>query len=279
MNNQLQTVKINQSDIAVKEYNGKRVVTFKDIDLCHGRADGTARKRFNDNRSHFIEGEDFFNVQMSEKRTLGFEVPNRGITLITESGYLMLVKSFTDDLAWDVQRQLVNSYFKVSNPSKKSQVNPEVAKMRAEAMMLNAKSRIANQMMKLWTVAGVGPQYQALAMNNYYDDLSLPRIALKAEATAMYDLTTIAKHLGVVSKSGNPHAQAIGAIIEKLKPLEEGECQLTPYSRNGHDDVSPQYTLSVEHKIKTWLEENKYPTIIRGNGRSFTVRYKEKLVA
>lgn len=34
------------------------------------------------------------------------------ITLITESGYLMLVKSFTDDLAWDVQRQLVNSYFR-----------------------------------------------------------------------------------------------------------------------------------------------------------------------
>lgn len=33
-------------------------------------------------------------------------------TLITESGYLMLVKSFTDDLAWDVQRQLMKSYFR-----------------------------------------------------------------------------------------------------------------------------------------------------------------------
>ena len=52
---------------------------------------------------------------MSEKRTLGFEVPNRGLTLITESGYLMLVKSFTDDLAWDVQRQLVNLYFRVQS--------------------------------------------------------------------------------------------------------------------------------------------------------------------
>ena len=33
------------------------------------------------------------------------------ITFITESGYLMLVKSFTDELSWNVQRMLVNSYF------------------------------------------------------------------------------------------------------------------------------------------------------------------------
>ncbi|OSM07623.1 hypothetical protein MAIT1_05002 [Magnetofaba australis IT-1] len=31
--------------------------------------------------------------------------------LLTQSGYLMLVKSFTDDLAWRVQRELVNRYF------------------------------------------------------------------------------------------------------------------------------------------------------------------------
>jgi len=31
---------------------------------------------------------------------------------VFESGYLMLVKSFTDDLAWKVQRQLVNAYFR-----------------------------------------------------------------------------------------------------------------------------------------------------------------------
>lgn len=114
-------VHIGNSDISVKEYNGQRVVTFKDIDMVHGRSDGTARKRFADNRNHFIEGEDFFilkpsdleNAWMSEKRTSGIdEVNPRGTAFITEQGYLMLVKSFTDDLAWDVQRQLVNGYFK-----------------------------------------------------------------------------------------------------------------------------------------------------------------------
>ena len=149
---------------------------------------------------------------------------------------------------------------------------PELA--RANAMMLNAKSRIANQMIKLWTAAGIEPQYQALAMNNYYEGLTVPRIAFQKEAMVMFDLTTIAKHLGVMSKSGKPHAQAIGAIVEKLKPLDEGECELTPYSRHGHDDVSMQYSLSVEHKVKAWLEKNDYPSIISGRDKNFAVNYK-----
>lgn len=117
-------IKINDHDVAVKEYKGQRVVTFKDIDVVHERPDGTARKRFSDNRKRFVEGEDFFiitpqdleNTEKSEKRTLENDVTsNRGTALITEQGYLMLVKSFTDDLAWKVQRELVNTYFKVKN--------------------------------------------------------------------------------------------------------------------------------------------------------------------
>lgn len=115
-------IKINNHDVTVKEYNGQRVVTFKDIDAVHGRPEGTARKRFADNKKRFVEGEDFFvvtpqdleNSEMSEKRTLENDVTsNRGTALITEQGYLMLVKSFTDDLAWKVQRQLVGNYFRV----------------------------------------------------------------------------------------------------------------------------------------------------------------------
>lgn len=107
------TITINKQEIPIKEYNGQRVVTFKEIDAVHERADGTARKRFNDNRKRFIEGVDYF-VRNSDEAAKEFGViaPN-GLVLMTESGYLMLVKSFTDDLAWKVQRELVNSYFKL----------------------------------------------------------------------------------------------------------------------------------------------------------------------
>lgn len=127
-------IHIGNADISIKEYKGKRVVTFKDIDMVHERPDGTARKRFSDNRNHFVENEDYFivkpqdleNIGMSEKRTSGIEeVNNRGTALITEQGYLMLVKSFTDDLAWEVQRKLVSSYFNV-HQSVNDQLSPEL---------------------------------------------------------------------------------------------------------------------------------------------------------
>lgn len=116
-------IQINNKQIIVKEFRGQRVVTFKDIDTVHERAEGTARKRFNDNKQHFMENVDYFfvkpvDVQMSEFRTS--EINNSGTYLITESGYLILVKSFSDSLAWKVQRELVNGYFKVKevNPYK-----------------------------------------------------------------------------------------------------------------------------------------------------------------
>lgn len=109
--NELQT--INDVAITVKEHKGVRVVTFKDIDAVHDRPDGTARRNFNTNKSHLIEGEDYFVRNSYEAQNeFGIAAPN-GLTLITESGYLMLVKSFTDDLAWKVQRELVKGYFRV----------------------------------------------------------------------------------------------------------------------------------------------------------------------
>ena len=121
-------VKIENQELQVKEFNSQRVVTLKDVDRVHERESGTARKRFNDNRHRFIEGEDFFSISRKdffEKYNIDNCVrnldanqkmrgnPNVKMVLLTESGYLMLVKSLTDDLAWRVQRQLVNCYFKV----------------------------------------------------------------------------------------------------------------------------------------------------------------------
>lgn len=108
---------INNVPLKIKEYKGQRVVTLRDIDTVHGRPEGTARKRFNDNKERFIEGEDYFKVCVSEIRThkiMDISPKAHGdIIFLTENGYLMLVKSLTDDLSWEVQRQLVKTYFRV----------------------------------------------------------------------------------------------------------------------------------------------------------------------
>lgn len=123
----MNAIAIGNTNVAIKEYKGQRVVTFKDIDTVHGRPDGTARRNFNRNKEHFIEGEDFFVRNSYEaKKEYSATAPN-GLTLLTESGYLMLAKSFTDKVAWDVQRTLVKAYFRV-----KQEHTPEYEQLKLE---------------------------------------------------------------------------------------------------------------------------------------------------
>lgn len=145
-------VEINNTELSVKEFNGQRVITFKDIDNVHNRPDGTARMAFNRNRKRLVINEDYFiikpkdieNTQLNTKRsiknqmgiscqienstdenlTLGiYQVSPRGTTFITKTGYLMLVKTFDDDLAWKVQRELVSSYFKAKESTQEQYID------------------------------------------------------------------------------------------------------------------------------------------------------------
>lgn len=94
MNNLLNTIKINETDLPIIEYDGERVLNLKLIDQIHGRPEGTARKRFNDNKQYFIENEDFFSLSASEFRTLiwesfGFEPRSNSGTLLLEDGKIV----------------------------------------------------------------------------------------------------------------------------------------------------------------------------------------------
>lgn len=124
-------ITIENTEMQIREYNGQRVVTFKDIDTVHNRPSGTAKRNFARNKKHFIEREDFFTVTKNDVGTkfvptYGFNEKASSGILLTETGYLMLVKSLKDDLSWQVQRQLVNAYFKVKNELVQTAVSDDV---------------------------------------------------------------------------------------------------------------------------------------------------------
>jgi len=113
---------VNNIEIPVIAYKGHRVITMKDIDRIHQRPDGTAKSNFRVNRHRLVAGSDYFEIPYDEWTQIlnggNSTIQNHGgyrgaMFFFTEDGYLMLVKSFTDDLAWDVQRRLVNAYFRV----------------------------------------------------------------------------------------------------------------------------------------------------------------------
>ncbi|MCI7304335.1 MAG: ORF6C domain-containing protein [Clostridiales Family XIII bacterium] len=128
-------MKIGNQEITVKEYKGQRVVTFKDIDLCHERPEGTAKRNFNANAKYFKEGEDYFKVCADEIRTNKImdisSKTHQDVIFITQKGYPMIAKSLNDDLAWKVQRELVNNYF---SPQQRPSSPMEILKLEFEAL-------------------------------------------------------------------------------------------------------------------------------------------------
>ena len=61
-----EVITIENTEMQIREYNGQRVVTLKDIDIVHGKKSDTAKKSFQKHKQHFILGTDYFEMY-SEK--------------------------------------------------------------------------------------------------------------------------------------------------------------------------------------------------------------------
>ncbi|MFB8858255.1 ORF6N domain-containing protein, partial [Clostridioides difficile] len=201
-------VLINNQELQVKEFNNQRVVTFKEIDQVHERTEGTAKRNFSENRKHFIENEDFFFVKASDFEKYGnrtLEIPNRGLTLITETGYLMLVKSFTDDLAWKVQRQLVNSYFRV----------------KEEIKTLEAVNESIKLITPFFEDLKIDKSMQFLVAKTFFKKAGVDIPLEIEEKEHFYDTKQIARKLGLYTMSNKPAFMAVKQIIRKLDIKED----------------------------------------------------------
>lgn len=211
-------VKINNVELGIKEYKKERVVTAWDIGKVHNRDVGEINKIFNRNKDKFILNEDYFILKIkdfSERfKTIQDFIPNnvKEIVLFTESGYLMLVKTFTDDLSWDIQRQLVKGYFKLKEL--KSSVDKD---KRLEIMEKNANVRMA-KMLKSLIPFSKSERYKEILVSEATKVLTGKELIPPPEVEAKtITATQIAEILGV-------SVQKIGIISNKynLKTEQNG---------------------------------------------------------
>lgn len=230
-------VKINNTDLSVKEFNGQRVVTFKDIDMLHERVEGTADRNFRENKlnsdgsQRFIEGEDYFVLRKSQNNEIrGLEIPNRGITLVTESGYLMLVKSLQDDLAWKVQRELVNNYFRVKEVVQAlntSELSPEL--------------QMFNQMFK------------AMA-NNELETKEAKRIALNADSKAEEVKEEIQSMRDAITLDSNGWRKETTKIINRIAQKLGGFAEINILKKEIYQLLNDRLGVDVNRRL---LEKKK----------------------
>lgn len=112
-------IKILGRELEIKEWNSERVLTSWDIAKLHEREIREVNQQFERNKKRLLQGIDYYTIpkeKISESQIVIQDfIPNnvKEIQIFTESGYLMLVKTFTDDLSWKIQRMLVNNYFKM----------------------------------------------------------------------------------------------------------------------------------------------------------------------
>ena len=211
-------VKINNVELGIKEYKKERVVTAWDIAKVHNREVREITQNFNYVKDKLLKDEDYFLVnkeKISESKILIQDfIPNnvKEIPLFTESGYLMLVKTFTDDLSWEIQRQLVKGYFKLKEL--KSSVDKD---KRLEIMEKNANVRMA-KMLKSLIPFSKSERYKEILVSEATKVLTGRELIPPPEVEAKtITATQIAEILGV-------SAQKIGIISNKynLKTEQNG---------------------------------------------------------
>jgi hypothetical protein len=112
----LPVVQVADASVHKVIYKGDPVVTFAMVDEIHQRPEGTASRNFRDNRERFVEGVDFIELTADEirRQSLRDVFPPRTAKaiILTERGYLKLVKPMQDDRAWVVQGEMITCYFK-----------------------------------------------------------------------------------------------------------------------------------------------------------------------
>lgn len=259
------------ADIMPIEYNGCRVVTLDQIDTLHKRKDGTARYNFYQNKKRFVEGDDYFEFRGKSGRealndaNLGNFIklknsPNFVEYLFTESGYLMLVKSLTDDLAWKVQRMLVNSYFRVVK--KNIQADP------LDALQLIV-DELKSQREKMNQLSEANAEVSA-RIDNVEKKIAGPDTGAKTP-------TEVARINGFFSKNGNPHESFVKALLHMLKVkvtssyLYDNEYSQCVYKNIGDRIIPVCYIKENGQKVlRDWLKDNSieqfhYATYYRRN--------------
>lgn len=202
------TIQIHRHTLPIVDYRGQRVVTLAMVDQVHERPEGTAGRNFREHRNRLIQGEDYFQVGSDEiRRNNPGAIPDslrrNDVVLLTEQGYLMLVKSLTDELAWDVQRQLVNSYFR--KPAAQSDV----------AAMLSDPATLKRLLLENVT------KVEQLTADN--DDLQSENLMLEQKVTA--DAPKVAFHDGVAT------SVTVHSVREVAQNLGTGQKRLFAFLR------------------------------------------------
>lgn len=141
------TVEVLGNDVQVVEYRGSRVVTFKQVDDLHKKAEGQASVQFRRHRDRYIEGVDFVEMASDQfDRNLPEGIVSKyapSVILLTERGYGKICKGWNDDRSWALHDAMQDAYFQLQGEpalvSGYAAVNAELVAVRRDLSVTREK--------------------------------------------------------------------------------------------------------------------------------------------
>lgn len=285
------TLTVNNQELMIKEFNEIRVVHMWDIAKLHGTTVKHIRMNFENNKNHLIENEDYFFLDKEDNLLVNLidqsdisrhaVYRSKNIPVFTESGYLMMTKPMTDEISWNVQRQLVNCYFKVREVVKEAvekEVKPELKSLADVNKTIELLSGMYDSMKvpnedKLKTI-------KALLETA---GLSIPEVEVPKEIdkSNYISIEEIAKRAGLYDKYSRLNVEAV-AIAMKAIGMTPSDYHVV-ISTNSQNDViySVYYTPKLVIKISDYLRKENYPQflereLLNGDIKRTLVVYKDK---
>jgi prophage antirepressor-like protein len=206
------------------------------------------------------------------------------VNVVTESGlYAVILRSDKPEAKpfrkW-ITSEVIPSIRKTGSYSVKQD------KPKKSALPLASSNHMIEMLTRSWKAAGVDPKNIASMQTGLARDalapygLHVPELPIAVDRT--YDATEMAKSLGILSKAGLPHAQAVTAII-KMLDIPASETFITQTTAHGHGKavLDVRYSEKVRDKVLQWLEEHDWPSPIVGEtiGKKYYVIYQQVAAA
>lgn len=202
----------------------KKCMLAKDIADIHGQQLKNINQLINRNGNHFKEGIDVINLLSSSELLRNFAEENGLITnnrikyiyLLSERGYLKLVKLLEDEKAWEIYEELVDNYFNMRSAVKDDD-KAILRHKRLEIMEENSKTRQAQLMYKVAMETKSETMKQQL-LNKIAERMTGEEFHNHVPSKQDYSATWIANQLGITPKQ-------VGTIANQLelKPIEDEE--------------------------------------------------------
>lgn len=269
------SLKVEDQEISIKEYQGQRVVTLWNIANLHETTVKHMRMTFERTKKHMkedvdyflIEKEDEFVATICDQEKLNRNAINRSknIPLFTESGYLMITKSLTDDRSWEVQRTLVNCYFKVKEEMQEQQEEEEVKESPKlqDLSEINKTIELMDSMFKRSRFSD-GDKMTLVSSLLETAGVELPKIKI-AEPVSKANYITLeelAMRIGVYREDKTPNVEATMFFATHVKTTLDDLRLTLRISEHGNCWFNIRFNPSLVDSVSKYLEEEKYPSVI-----------------